>query len=408
MSVNFLDHSLAVALIYTVSIYLIVVAFSSALVKFNSSVASALVKDDSRYGCIDGLRGLLALGVLIHHSYAAFGYFTTEKWIWSDSALLNHLGSTSVAVFFMITAFLFTSRLISGKPIVWSSLFLTRMARLAPLYVVFVGCATLSVFYFSEWHVREPLSKLAAEVANWLAFVVFSRPDINAMPETWTLVAGVNWSLKYEWLFYLCLPLLYHILQPFNSCLLSVLGAGLFLLAGVMARYVNPYLLHFSCGIAIALLYRDPLFHKITATKWFRILALACLISLLFFKNSSTIPALLVAVTFASVVGGDSIGGILRWKGVKWLGEISYGVYLIHGLVLYWTLAHLKRHVSLTELNVFAYWTLIGALGVVVVSLSSLAHFAIEIPGIRAGKRVSRMVARSKIPAPSGVKPIPE
>src|SRR5579872_6442540 len=65
-----------------------------------------------RYSSIDGLRGFLALFVFIHH--ASIWYFLPHihRWGYTPYDLFNQFGSTSVAFFFMITAFLFFSKLI--------------------------------------------------------------------------------------------------------------------------------------------------------------------------------------------------------------------------------------------------------------------------------------------------------
>ena len=86
----------------------LVIALATAyLIKF-------IYKQDSsrgRYQTIDGLRGFLALSVFIHHSSVWYNYIVNGVWEIPSSNLFAHLGSTSVSFFFMITSFLFVSKL---------------------------------------------------------------------------------------------------------------------------------------------------------------------------------------------------------------------------------------------------------------------------------------------------------
>jgi peptidoglycan/LPS O-acetylase OafA/YrhL len=52
------------------------------------------------------------------------------------------------------------------------------------------------------------MSQLLKNALHWLAFTVFQAPDLNGFNPTSLIVAGVTWSLPYEWFFYLCLPVL--------------------------------------------------------------------------------------------------------------------------------------------------------------------------------------------------------
>lgn len=68
-----------------------------------------------RYASIDGLRGYLAFFVFLHHSCIWYFFLRTGQWQAPPSNLYNHFGQSSVALFFMITGFLFFSKLIDGR-----------------------------------------------------------------------------------------------------------------------------------------------------------------------------------------------------------------------------------------------------------------------------------------------------
>ena len=63
-----------------------------------------------------------------------------------------------------------------------------------------------------------------------------------------------------------------------------------------------------------------------------------------------------------------------------WLGDISYGIYLIHGLVLWLTLHTFKS--SLAQMNLVQYGLLMVAVGAVSISLASLSYIKVEKPAM--------------------------
>src|SRR4051794_29707847 len=68
-----------------------------------------------RYVSIDGLRGYLALAVLLHHACTWYFYARTGKWAPPPSNLYTHFGHSGVALFFMITGFLFFTKLLNSR-----------------------------------------------------------------------------------------------------------------------------------------------------------------------------------------------------------------------------------------------------------------------------------------------------
>lgn len=90
-----------------------------------------------RFNSIDGLRGHLAFFVFLHHSCIWYFYLHDGYWRVPESRLFTHFGQTSVALFFMITSFLFFTKLLNSneKGIDWNRLFISRFLRLVPLYL---------------------------------------------------------------------------------------------------------------------------------------------------------------------------------------------------------------------------------------------------------------------------------
>lgn len=104
-----------------------------------------------RYLSIDGLRGYLAFFVFLHHSCVWYFYIRSAVWKAPPSNLYNNFGQSSVAFFFMITGFLFFTKIVNDRAngVDWVKLYISRVLRLFPLYffamiLLFIVVAALS------------------------------------------------------------------------------------------------------------------------------------------------------------------------------------------------------------------------------------------------------------------------
>src|SRR5438874_929524 len=96
----------------------------------------ALGQTQGRALPLDGLRGLMAWCVFVHHTDIARNWSRTGTWS-SDSELVLFLGKGAVMVFFMITGFLFWQKAVeTGGTIKPFPFWLKRLKRLAPLYIL--------------------------------------------------------------------------------------------------------------------------------------------------------------------------------------------------------------------------------------------------------------------------------
>jgi peptidoglycan/LPS O-acetylase OafA/YrhL len=142
---------------------------------------------------IDGLRGFLAFGVFLHHAYIWFYFLKTGSWVKPESRLFTHFGQSAVALFFMITGFLYFSKVLNSKEraVDWLRLYISRCLRILPLYlfVMLVGALLMALMRHGVWLLP-------------LAFPWDQRDFLEL------LTAGVTWTLAYEWKFYLALPII--------------------------------------------------------------------------------------------------------------------------------------------------------------------------------------------------------
>ncbi|MGY4492495.1 peptidoglycan/LPS O-acetylase OafA/YrhL [Pseudomonas sp. TE3610] len=286
-----------------------------------------------RVSSLDGLRGVLATAVLAHHFTVSYYWHVTSVWQMTDSRLINNMGAVPVSLFFMITGYLFGGKVYRGAP-QWKAIAASRIRRIFPMYLTSVALVVAIAFYTQGGHLGS-LADFGKSLGQWLVFIGVPFNDID---DTRRINAGVQWTLLYEAVFYLALPLLYCLLRrrlAIAAVLVSVLAlAALWPLYG--HHFSNSYIKLFVAGIVVAVL-EDWLKAKaIDYGGWkCTLVALAVLVLCMTLKPYSKAQMIILAIPFALFVLGNSLNGLLEHRGLKILGEASFSIYLLHGIVIY-------------------------------------------------------------------------
>lgn len=354
---------------------------------------------NERFASIDGLRGYLALFVFLHHGCVWYFYLQTGVWKVPPSHLYTHLGQSSVALFFMITGFLFFTKLLDGRrrPIDWPRLLVSRVMRLGPLYLLAMLALFAMVALLSGGQLRDAPGQLIGDGLRWLSFTILGAPDLNGLKRTGQLVAGVTWSLPYEWLFYAALPLL-AVLTRTAVRPLYVLSSA----AGVLfiLNFLQPssaHLLAFGGGIAAALCARSARCRAWAAGRVFSLLILALLALLIevFPWGYGYRQVLLLSLVFCLIACGNSLFGLLTHPLSRTLGEMAYGIYLLHGLLLSLVLRLLIGVERVAQLPVLHYWLLIAGLTPLLLGICALSFRYVERPAMLSVPRLTEGLRRA-------------
>jgi peptidoglycan/LPS O-acetylase OafA/YrhL len=328
-----------------------------------------------RVRALDGLRGLAALVVLLHHvllasaPQLAYAYDGVPQprgavvWLLTYTPLhIVWAGPEAVVVFFVLSGFVLSLPVARGGRLRVGAYYPSRFAR---LYLPVWGALALA----AALHLA--VSHHAVAAASWWLNAHAQPLRAHAARLDASLLAGagdwgfttVLWSLRWEVLFSLLLPLL--LLAPLRRhawstagallCFLALLRAGGSLGAGAarveagsgpLGAGVGEYLLELPPFVLGALLaFHHAQLERLAAALRARTaraaaaklaLGAACVGGLTagWWLPGSANPAALVAagaclaVVAALTVGG--FGGFLESAPMQWTGKRSFSLYLVH------------------------------------------------------------------------------
>ncbi len=372
----------------TIVMVMIFISYITAHILAKLNYFGFLFERKGRYGAIDGLRGYLAISVFIHHFIITWYWHSTGKWTKPPEVYFQNFGKIGVMIFFMITGFLFITKIISdnGKTD-WYRFFKSRIFRIYPLYLFVLLIVSLVVFYKTDFHLNVELFTLLKEYIRWFVYYGFT---INDYSDTRHIIAGVDWTLKYEWLFYLSLPLIAWILNK-NKFMILLFIFFISTLSFLNLHYFDIKTIHFLMfviGGLVAYLnsYKLNITH-IVHNKYYSIFTLVALLFSLFYPHTySLIQIVSVSVFFTSVALGNTIFGFFESKASILLGEISYSIYLLHGLILY-ILFSVIDIIDLSKISLLQYEYTMPIIVILLILISTITHIVIELPGIRYGKK---------------------
>ena len=344
-----------------------------------------------RYAALDGLRGYLAFFVFLHHSAYWYNDLHAGKW-GSSSSLVFHLGKSSVLLFFMATGFLFWSKLLHDRtrPIDWTRLYVSRVLRLAPLYWFVTLLLFVVVAQQSHWTLVDSPLKLLQGSLRWLVFNIYDGGDLNQVHDTWRIVAGVTWTLKSEWFFYLALPALGLLIgrrAPVGYLLMSLL-----VLVSCVSTFVSlRQMAAFGTGMASASLVRSPTFCRWAAGR-LASLSVIGLLAVTVWRGPTIdgwLPVTLLSFAFVPITCGNDLFGLLTRPGARKLGEISYSIYLLHGIVLFVVFQILLGRESAAAMSLTEHGLLMVGLTAILIAICGVTFHVIEQPAMNLTSRVT-------------------
>jgi len=315
-----------------------------------------------------------------------------------------------VLTFFVLSGFLITWLLLNESErtgtVSIRNFYLRRALRIFPAFYV---------FWFLSLGFRL-LTHGSLSHAGWIDYgmAFFYISDYRHTPAHMQPLIGHTWSLSVEEKFYLIWPLTFLLFQrdlrKLTWILIAVIGA-VYIYRNILffGFHVGEGHLHFSfdsradhlfIGCLLAILLKrealDGFWSAIISQPWMPVITLALLIGSIAlgfryrypykYAVGFSLDAILIAIFLVQVVAlaGSPLWSWLNWPSVRFIGRISYPLYLYHTFA--------------TELTQYLFHgfkvRFTAPAGVLVgVLIASGSYFVVEKPFLRLKSRMQRMEA---------------
>jgi len=279
---------------------------------------------------VNGLRFFLAIGVAFHHFVYSFNYHSGHGWVVTGYDVNAFMGRFGVAIFFIISGYLFYNK-ISIKTD-WKLFFIKRFLRIAPMALISSAICVFIAISLDDGSFD--ITKQIWNIMYWFDAGLYNlRMNVSSVPNASLINAGVTWTLYWEWAFYFSLPFLSLLMKDGLRLpvVITIIAASYYFIP--MADYkAGCYAALFASGFLA-----KELNFKSQNQLLINILPIGLLLFMLY-TGSSALSLPLIPLCFAFFVlcnNKNALYGIFRNKGVTRLGEISYSIYILHGIAWY-------------------------------------------------------------------------
>jgi peptidoglycan/LPS O-acetylase OafA/YrhL len=115
------------------------------------------------------------------------------------------------------------------------------------------------------------------------------------------------------------------------------------------------------------------------------VLVVGCVVAAVFMYPTaySSVALLLLTLAFMLVAGGNTVMGIFTHHTSRVLGEMAYGIYLLHGILLFLVFRFLFGYSQSSELSPVEHWTVVCLCTPILILTAFFAFRCIELPGMR-------------------------
>ncbi|WP_460613975.1 acyltransferase family protein [Hymenobacter seoulensis] len=358
---------------------------------------------------LNGIRAIAALGVVVSHTTHELPAFNIDATVLGSYSKGLTLAGFGVSMFFCLSGFLITYLLLKEKEethtVQFKKFYVRRALRIWPLYYLFfVACCA---YYLS--------TEGSIPNASQLPFYILLAANVPFILGKVIPLVAHYWSLGVEEQFYLFWPFMAK-LEKRTFLYMTIALAAVLVLAKVAIRFTNPHFdysnsyraLHitrFHCmlfGAVASMWYNDnnKLFMLITQNivtqlaAWFGLgLIILNKFHIASFVDNELVSLITIVLIIGQITKRNHIISLDN-KFFDFIGKISYGIYVIHPLLIV-LLAKLMMGLELDT-----YVKLLVAYGSVIGSTMLLAYLSynyLEKPFLRIKHRYTVIHSQATI-----------
>jgi exopolysaccharide production protein ExoZ len=334
---------------------------------------------------MEGLRGFaVALVFLVHYATLVEPWLEEAGDVSLWLARAHSIGNAGVDLFFVLSGYLIYGSLIGSQQSFWRYLW-RRVRRIYPAFL-----AVFAVYLVLTYAQPLELRKVPEESGDAALFIVQNLlllPGIFAIDPLIT----VAWSLSYELFYYLVMPLLVAVFglrlrtPRWRCCFFVGMTVAAFGAAAVWGGHVRLTL--FLAGVLLfELLRRDKGWAPPgLVTLGLLVAGLLAMLMPMPGPAGQALRSLILFGTFFALcwnvlrMPAAPLASGFSWLPLRWLGNMSYSFYLLHGLALKFFFMGVQRWHGAAPSDPLAVAMVVPALGFSLL-MSSLLFLAIERP----------------------------
>lgn len=304
----------------------------------------------SRILGFDGIRALAVISVVLTHLHVF--KILLETGMMSPAMVASIDGNAGVQAFFVLSGFLITSLLVeefrSKGRISLRNFYIRRALRIFPAYFLMMVLVLIAQIFGDH-------------VTNWRSIFLSTLYLYNFVPIDWySPLLGHTWSLAVEEHFYLVWPFVFVSLAACPRKLFGVMAVvvvaslGLGILISRMDYVLQHFFLNrwtfvagvnivFGCMMALLLFHhgKAPRHRQLFAGRFVLAVGVSLWFSALWIGHAHMLLSIAVrgagiALVIAWIVLNQrsTLVRLLEWPPLRYVGAISYGVYLYQGFFL--------------------------------------------------------------------------
>ncbi len=363
------------------------------------------MRNDNRLEYLDSLRGLASIIVVLSHYFMAYNIDMKIKPITFSPLHFFYDGFAAVTFFFVLSGFVLTLSL--NRTFDIKSFYFKRIFRIMPSYLIVLFISgllyyrfyTIKTFPESTVWINEFWTK-PLDYFSFIkqAFFLESKDNANLVFQ--------NWTLNVEMKFSLLVPFLYFVINKSNIYLFLLFNIVL-----IVFFHVPVFCFHFSLGIVLAIYNEEAVKLFIKIDNKYR--AYIILVAIFLFTYRYTVPMyfyyffrkfnflnnedlIWIITGFGSFIillyclSFESLKRGLDNSVLKFIGSISYSIYLVHSAILIYVVPHFIEFLNCINIqNIFTIHilTLFFMFGTCLIS-SILLTKTIEKPFVNFGNKL--------------------
>lgn len=349
---------------------------------------------------LNGLRFIAALMVIVCH-IEQFKFIKGFQSYWIEISVFHRLGELGVNLFFVLSGFLITFLLMSEQKktnkINIPFFYFRRALRIWPLYflIVLLAFFILPHIDFMIWPGDAFFHKVQNGLLYKLFYFVFMLPNLGLISFGMVPYVSHLWSIGTEEQFYFIWPVIIRFSSKYKIhilILIVLLGVFLPIIFGLIDSVKYNFFIAFlgvfkisnmaMGGIIAFLLFTQHKYLAFILNKKAFFLSLVMFSILIIFGIeipyfNSEFFSILFGLIILNLAVNTDLKFSLEQSSFKYLGNISYGLYMWHPIAVFLVLA-----IS-ASLNFTSNWFVYTMSIITTIGFASLCYHFVELPFLK-------------------------